>query len=186
MSDLTARITGLTEAIEAQLADDEAAAKAASSEHLCPDARAGQWQHVGIRHVRYDNGAGETMHAVDVTGGPGLWYEQIWVKGDPDSAVTIHIARQDPASTLRRVKATRDLVAAIIAEPHDWNPLDEYYSCSQARENTGTLGLEVGAPGSGCSDPDRAGQPCDCGRDQRVARLLGMIAAQWSDEDSPR
>jgi len=90
-------------------------------------------------------------------------------------------ARNDPAHVLRRVAATRSLVAAILAEPHDWNPLDEYYSCSQARENTGTVGLEVGPPGSGCSDPDRAGQPCDCGRDQRVERLLSIIASEWED-----
>ena len=43
-----------------------------------------------------------------------------------------HIARNDPARVLRRVAVTRELVAAILAEPHDWIPGDEYYSCSQA------------------------------------------------------
>ena len=84
-----------------------------------------------------------------------------------------------PARVLRRVAATRSLVTAIQAEQHDWNPLEEYYSCSQARENTGTMGLEIGPPGSGCSDPDRKGDPCDCGRNHRVARLLGIIASEW-------
>ena len=95
------------------------------------------------------------------------------------TAFRAHIARNDPARVLRRVAATRSLVAAIQAEQHDWNPLEEYYSCSQARENTGTLGLEIGPPGSGCSDPDRKGDPCDCGRNHRVARLLGIIASEW-------
>lgn len=69
-------------------------------------------------------------------------------------------------------------MAAVLAEQHDYNPLDEYYSCSQAREGQGTIAGPTGEPGSGCSDPDRKGQPCDCGRDARVARLLGIIASE--------
>ena len=80
-----------------------------------------------------------------------------------------------PASTLRQVAATRSLVAAILAEPHNWNPGDEYYSCPQAVDYTS----DDQTPGSACTDPDRAGQPCDCGRDQRVGRLLAIIASQW-------
>ena len=90
--------------------------------------------------------------------------------------VAVHIARHDPARVLRRVKATRDLVAVILAERHDYNDGDEFYSCSQAVEHgTG------GEPGSGCANDERAGRPCDCGRDARVARLLGIIASEWQD-----
>ncbi len=100
--------------------------------------------------------------------------------GDNDIALghAIHIARNDPARVLRRVAVTRELVAAILAEPHDWNPGDEFYSCSQAIDPYG-LNHDDREPGSACTDPDRAGKPCDCGRDQRVARLLGIIASEW-------
>lgn len=89
-----------------------------------------------------------------------------------------HIIRHDPARVLRRVRATRDLVAAILAEKHDYVPGDEFYSCSQAVDpHPG----ESGEPGPGCSDPERAGKPCDCGRDARAARLLGIIASEWEE-----
>jgi len=90
-----------------------------------------------------------------------------------------HIARHDPARTLRDVKAGRDLITAILAEPHDYNPCDEYYSCSQAEDPDPPPG--EGGPGSGCADDDRAGQPCDCGRDARVERLLRILAGVYED-----
>ena len=93
------------------------------------------------------------------------------------TAFRAHIARNDPARILRRVAATRSLIAAILAEHHDWNAADEFYSCSQAKDL-----YEGGEPGSACADPDRAGQPCDCGRDQRVERLLGIIASEWEEK----
>jgi hypothetical protein len=101
----------------------------------------------------------------------------VFDEGSPTPDQAEHIARNDPARVLRRVKATRELVAAILAEPHDWIPGDEWYSCSQAEDPDPAPG--EGGPGSGCHDPDRAGDPCDCGRDQRVARLLGIIAGEW-------
>ena len=86
----------------------------------------------------------------------------------------------DPARMLREVKAKRDLIAAILAEKHDWVAGDEFYSCSQAVDYAG-LNHESREPGSACSDPDRAGQPCDCGRDARVERLLGILAGVYED-----
>ena len=64
--------------------------------------------------------------------------------------VTTHIARHDPARVLRDVTATRALVAEILALPHD-------YRTELARHLT---------------------QPDPCGRDQRVARLLSIIASE--------
>ena len=57
------------------------------------------------------------------------------------------------------------------------NAADEFYSCAQAKDL-----YEGGEPGSACTDPDRAREPCDCGRDARVARLLGIIASEWEDK----
>ena len=91
-----------------------------------------------------------------------------------------HIARHDPARILREVRAKRDLIAAIVAEPHDWVAGDEFYSCSQAVDYAG-LNHESREPGSACTDPDRAGKPCDCGRDARVERLLRILAGAYEE-----
>jgi len=100
--------------LAARLDEDEAAAKAAGEDHVCPDARGGHWQDVGDRHVRYGNGSGETLRSVDVTGGPCLWYEQIKVRGDMDGHVAAHIARHDPARALREVAAKRKRLALYL------------------------------------------------------------------------
>ena len=94
--------------------------------------------------------------------------------------VLIHAARHDPARKLRDVKSGRDLLAAILAEKHDWVAGDEFYSCSQAVDYAG-LNHESRVPGSACSDPDRAGRTCDCGRDARVERLLRILAGVYED-----
>jgi hypothetical protein len=66
------------------------------------------------------------------------------------------IAANDPAAVLRDVTQTRLLVAEIAAFRHD-------EACCQ--------------PLTGCGHPDH--HPCDCGRDQRVLRMLGIIAGRW-------
>jgi hypothetical protein len=88
--------------------------------------------------------------------------------------------RFTPERALRRAKATRDLVAEILAEGHHYDESD-YYCCSQAREAIydGWTRTGEGPPGSACSDPERSGKPCDCGRDAAVARRLGIIAGEW-------
>jgi len=152
--DLTARVAELASFIEKQLSEDEGWAKVA----LEIDGT-GRWQ----------PSYGFTV--IDSV--------QLRIQAT-DGATAIHAARQDPARTLRRVKAVRDLVAAILAEQHDYIPGDEYYSCSQAID---PYPGESGEPGSGCSDDERRGEPCDCGRDARVARLLGIIAGEWKTEN---
>jgi hypothetical protein len=175
--DLTARVAGLAAAIEAGLAEDEAAAKAwERAPWPEPGESAMHWRPVGKRCVRYDNGRDEPLQAIDVSGRVALYAEAIWVKWDATGERAVHVARNDPARALRHVKATRDLVAEILAERHDYNVGDEFYSCSQAVE----YGTD-GEPGSGCSDQERAGKPCDCGRDERVARMLGIIATEWGE-----
>jgi hypothetical protein len=150
---LTARVAELAALIGARLAEDEATAKMAARE-------GGSWKQDDP--LRYPG-------AISSLGGPVVYDE-----GSPDEHQAAHIIRNDPAYVLRRVKATRDLVAVILAERHDYNDGDEFYSCSQAVE----YGTD-GEPGSGCANDERAGRPCDCGRDARVARLLGIIASEW-------
>lgn len=152
-SDLTSRIAELAALIGKRLDEDEDLAQDLARSYPGPWSVDSSWV--------YDAGGGTVVHD-----------EYHW------SALP-YIARNDPARRLRDVKATRDLVAAIVAEQHDYNPGDEYYSCSQAQEGTGLRTGPTGPPGSGCADDDRAGKPCDCGRDARVARLLGIIASEW-------
>jgi hypothetical protein len=159
-TDLTVRIAELAGRIEAALVEDEARSLAAGD-----DDKARSWaEGIGgypVLGYLVDDGWGRTV------AGPSA----------PTEAQTRHIARNDPARVLRRVKAARELAAAILAERHDYNESDAFYSCSQAEDPDPAPG--EGGPGSGCSDDGRAGQPCDCGRDQRVARLLGIIAGEW-------
>lgn len=96
---------------------------------------------------------------------------------------SLHIVRHDPARALREVTAIRSLIAEIVAEPHAYIPGDEFYSCSQAVDPYENDPAEK-VPGSGCSDPDRAGQPCDCGRDARVERLLSILAGIYDETGS--
>jgi hypothetical protein len=78
------------------------------------------------------------------------------------------------------VRAKRDLIAVILAEPHEYIPGDEFYSCSQAVDPYADRGEDY--PGSGCSDDGRRGNPCDCGRDGRVERMLKILAGIYEEE----
>lgn len=153
MDDPTARTAELAELIEKQLIEDEAWAKTALE-----TSGTGEWQ----------PGPGFTV----------IDSREVCLRAT-DGATAIHAARQNPARTLRRVKAARDLVAEILAEGHHYDESD-YYCCSQAREAIydGWTQTGEGPPGSACSDPERSGKPCDCGRDARVARRLGIIASE--------
>jgi hypothetical protein len=152
-----AAIEALVAKLNAGLDADDAAARATSRpawrEWYVEPWYDGQFQEDG-RTMRADLGGRR---------GGGLFTGQ----GALDTVLAEHIARQDPARTEREVKAKRDLMAAILAEPHTYIA-ENFYS---------------GQPGSGCSDPDRAGQPCDCGRDQRVERLLRIMAQVYDNNE---
>lgn len=132
-TDLTARVAELAAAIEASLAEDEATAKRNVGGGLGDDGK------YGPSYPDYQTYADAHTEAADA-----------------------YIERFRPLRALRRVKATRDLVAAILAEPHRYVEGDGHYSCLQALI------------------PSEGG-PCDCGRDARVGRLLGIIASEWED-----
>jgi hypothetical protein len=166
--DLTVRVAGLAAVIEQQLAKDEAAAddagSAKSASSAEPRVTHGPWL-----------AANSLLMALQPDGVYDDIAEVINYGLDP---VLVHAARQDPARVLRRVKATRDLVADILGEPH-YTAEVAYYSCSQAQEGAYLIAGPTGPPGSGCGDPERAGRPCDCGRDAKVARMLAIIAGEW-------
>ena len=159
--DLTARVAELAASIEAHLAEDEAAAGALDGATWRAGTDVGDEYNIGI-----------------VLEGADWQIARCGIEKLADGELkAAHIARQDPARALRRVKATRDLVAAILAERHDYNEGDSYYSCSQAVDPDPAPGAD--GPGSGCSNDERAGKPCDCGRDAKVARMLAIIATEW-------
>lgn len=163
-TDLAGRIAELAAQIEERLTEDETTAKAVFD---AAKLFSNEPQRQGpLGHRVFDGSGIVVTHDRSVTLPPD---------------VATHIARNDPARVLRRVAVTRELVAAILAEPHDWIPGDEYYSCSQAVDPYEDDPSER-YPGSGCANPERTGQPCDCGRDQRVARLLGIIATEWEEK----
>jgi hypothetical protein len=151
MDDLTARIAELAALIGRQLDEDRAVAREAAG-------LTEQWV------------AEEPAIGVVLVDGEPLIEGHI-------AGLTAHIARHDPARVLRRVKAARELVAEIMAEGHYYDE-SGYYSCSQAVDVMAAAG-ESTEPGSGCSDRERAGKPCDCGRDAQVARRLAIIASEW-------
>lgn len=159
-------MSDVVEFLKARLDEDEAAAKAAGWEHPCPPCRSGQWQCVGVRHLRYDNGAGEDVRVIDTTGGPAMWHEQISVRAD-NGGVADHIARHDPARVLREVAAKRKV-------------LDEH-QCTTERRDTPRFD-----PSSGERYPDEHDVICNvCGwatdRAGSACLTIRFLAAVYSD-----
>lgn len=111
---------------------------------------------------------------------PGDWsWLRSYGQPQPNQMPLIdHQSRFDPARELRQVTAHRDLIAAILGQPHRQVD-DGWYSCAQAADD------DEPEPGSACLDEDRAGGPCDCGRDARVERLLRIMAGIYEGESRP-
>lgn len=145
-TDLAARIAALALLVATRLDEDEAAARATTERQPYDE-----WDAVGAGDA--DDIALSNWRVVRIA----------LVERNPGAkSIAEFIARNDPARALRRVKARREEVAAVLAEEH-YDNQNSYYLCSQAE---------------GCSDWDRKGKPCDCGRDQRVARMLDIIAGE--------
>ena len=174
-TDLTSRVAELAASIEANLAEDETTAREGQPDPADP--RTGKWTAYGHQPGPADRRQDRRVQMVGTETPETGWTVCEVGQFDHAAPIAAHIARNDPARRLRDVKATRDLVAAILAERHDYNEGDSWYSCSQAVDPDPAPG--EGGPGSGCSNDERAGKPCDCGRDARVARLLGIIASEW-------
>jgi hypothetical protein len=91
----------------------------------------------------------------------------------PDSLVVAgpedirHIVLHQPAFVVGWAAGLRELVDDIHAERHYVNDGDCWYTCPVATEDRDG--------GTSCCSQNR-GEPCDCGRDRRVARHLSMAA----------
>lgn len=101
--------------LKARLDEDEAAA-------LAWRERNRSWKVVGKRNVKYPNGS-EQVAAIDVSGEPYEWWEQIWVKRDLNGLAD-HITRHDPSRVLREVAAKRR-----VLERHKPVPGEEHIIC---------------------------------------------------------
>ncbi|MET9051223.1 DUF6221 family protein [Streptomyces bacillaris] len=94
-----------------------------------------------------------------------------------------HIARQDPARTLREVEAKRQLLDAALADHHHISG-DQYETCPRA---TAADGLDAGtlAVLQGLNEErhqeDGVEPKCSCGREARVRRTLELLALPYSD-----
>jgi hypothetical protein len=158
-------VTSLIDFIEAQLAEDEAAARTAIASH--------QGRRQSRNTLTYSNGQcanGGTWRVkqdrrVKVLSDCGHLVMSGNHSPEPD-----HIARHDPARVLREVAAKRDLLNDIIAEKHRVID-DPWYTCSAATEDRD----------GGTYAETEGGGPCTCGRDERVERLLRLLAAPFSD-----
>lgn len=72
-----------------------------------------------------------------------------------------HIARHDPETVLRRVARDRRLLDLLLAEEHGpvWSdPGRRFYHCASEAQD-----------------------PCDCGRDARVAAYLAVLAESYEE-----
>lgn len=145
-------IDDLAALIETQLGEDEATALAAQAGTPPP------WKATGE----------DILSAADDPHWRGT------CAANANGAEAAHIVRHDPGRALAEAASTRKLAAEILAIPHEYVEGDEWYSCAQA-----PLPGEGNEPGSGCSDEDRRGGPCDCGRDSRVEAMLRAVAERW-------
>ena len=166
--------------IAVRLDEDEAAAIEGRPDPSDP--RTGEWTDYGHHPTPQDRRQDRDVQMVGTETEETGWMVCEVGQFDRAAMIAAHIARYDPARALRNVSSTRRLVAEVTAMPHLYVEGDSWFSCSQAvsewRPDEG--------PGSGCSDEKRAGKPCDCGRDAKVGRMLGIVAGRWSDHPDYR
>jgi hypothetical protein len=86
-----------------------------------------------------------------------------------DPAPGTFMADNDPATVRRRITADRKMLDDLLADGHDRNIEDAWYSC-------GSL-TDPDTEGS-CLDETRHGK-CDCGRDTHVERRVRLLAEAW-------
>lgn len=84
-------------------------------------------------------------------------------------ATAAHIAANDPQAVLADLDAKLALVDDLLAQPHDANHEDAWYSCATITDG-----------GAACLDERRAGGACDCGRDASVHRRLMILARAFA------
>ncbi|MFH9579107.1 DUF6221 family protein [Streptomyces globisporus] len=75
----------------------------------------------------------------------------------------------DPTRLLADLDAKLALLEDVVADRHDANHEDAWYSCATITEGE-----------AACLDDRRLGGPCDCGRDVRVNRRLRILARPFA------
>ena len=96
--------------------------------------------------------------------------------GDPEVDLGVgettpeHVASHDPASVLVRVARDRRLLDLLLAEKHHVAE-DQYCTCAAVTQER-----DGGVDGAG----DESG-PCDCGRGERVAAYLAVLAEAYEE-----
>lgn len=95
----------------------------------------------------------------------------VYDEGSPSGWEAEHIALNDPRTVLARVEADRQVLAEIATWKHDYHDDDTWYSCALAESTW----ADDRSPGSGCSDDDRSGGPCDCGLDRRRGVIVRAL-----------
>ncbi|MGC5534249.1 DUF6221 family protein [Streptomyces sp. SR-10] len=96
-----------------------------------------------------------------------------------------HIARQDPARTLREVEAKRQLLDAALTDRHHVSA-DQYETCPRATAADGLDENSVAALDA-LNDERRQENGLEpecwgsCGRDARTRRTLELLALPYSD-----
>jgi hypothetical protein len=81
-----------------------------------------------------------------------------------------------PRAMQRDLDLKRAILATAIAIPHRHVEDDSWFSCSQAVSEW----VDDAEPGSGCSNEDRAGKPCDCGRNELVWSIACQLASEFA------
>lgn len=81
-----------------------------------------------------------------------------------------HVVANNPAVILADLDAKLALLEDVVADRHDANHEDAWYSCATITEGDGA-----------CLDDRRRGKPCDCGRDVRVNRRLRILARPFAE-----
>ena len=88
-----------------------------------------------------------------------------------DAVVRFAYLTIDPARVLAECEAKRRIIADLSAERHEVVD-DCWYTCSAATEER---------DGGQTCDDSRLHEECDCGRDTRVLRRLGILALPYAD-----
>ncbi|MGH3584875.1 MAG: DUF6221 family protein [Pseudonocardia sp.] len=145
-------MSDLADFLRARYADRRAIAIAATR------GRAGIWTQADPerKHGWVEDEAGNTV---------------VYDEGSPTGEQAHHIATNAPADVLADLDAKLALLEDLLAEGHERNEEDHWYSCAALTDEDGN---------ALCFDESRAPGPCDCGRDTRVNRQLRILARPFA------
>lgn len=148
--------------LRARLAEDEQAARAAT---------AGPWE---WRHEHGELWQPKPDGWLDYSGeyiaGPGD-RATLFGPGMTPHADAVHVARHDPARVLADIEAKKQTISTLLSAKHAVCE-DSWYTCPAATEER---------DGGECGQDDMRGEPCECGRDDRLITHLCLLALPYAD-----